>query len=124
MGTEHRNHCPFCLWSEHVDEKVSGDRKSTCGSSMPPVGLTFKQEGFDKYGQEKRGELMLVHKCSRCGKISINRIAGDDFSDEILEVFSKSKGDEGLREELKLQNISLLGPQDEKEIKAQLWGKI
>jgi len=122
MGTEHRNHCPFCLWSEHVDEEKSGDRKSTCGASMKPIGLTFKQEGFDKFGQEKQGELMLVHQCTNCGRISINRIAGDDFSFEILEVFTKSRGDKGLREELKSQNIDLLSSQDEKEIRSQLFG--
>ena len=35
---------------------------------MKPIGLTFKKDG----------ELMIVHKCLNCGKISRNRIAGDD----------------------------------------------
>lgn len=35
---------------------------------MEPIGLTLKRDG----------ELMIVHKCLGCGKISCNRIAGDD----------------------------------------------
>ncbi|MDD6991372.1 MAG: RNHCP domain-containing protein, partial [Oscillospiraceae bacterium] len=29
-GTEHRNHCPNCLSSKHVDDEP-GDRASDCG---------------------------------------------------------------------------------------------
>lgn len=36
VGTEHRNHCPSCLWSRHVDH-TPGDRASTCGSLMQPI---------------------------------------------------------------------------------------
>jgi hypothetical protein len=43
---------------------------------MEPIGLRFKK---DK-------ELMIVHKCLSCGKISNNRIAGDDFIDIILSL--------------------------------------
>lgn len=124
MGTEHRNHCPFCLWSRHVDEQKSGDRKSTCKAPMKPIGLTFKQEGFDKYGRKNQGELMLVHQCTKCDRVSINRIAGDDFSFEILAVYQESKGNEELRQKLAGQNINLLGQEDEKEIKKQLFGNI
>lgn len=81
---------------------------------MEPVGLTFKNA---------EGELMLIHRCANCGKISINRIAGDDSEDKILEIFSKSKNDEKLRQLLSKQNIKLLGSSDEKEIKSQLFGK-
>jgi len=37
-----------------------GDRKSTCLSSMEPLGLTIKRDG---------SELMIVHRCTGCGKI-------------------------------------------------------
>ena len=57
MGTKNRNHCPNCLFSLHVDEKP-GDRSSLCYKLMEPIGLTFKKEGYDKYGKEKIGELM------------------------------------------------------------------
>ena len=37
----YRNHCPFCLYSKHVDA-LPGDRMSECGGLMEPVGLTYK----------------------------------------------------------------------------------
>jgi len=85
MGTTNRNHCNLCLWSKHVDEK-KGDRKSLCQAGMIPLGLTFKQEGYGR-----QGELMLIHLCTVCQKLSINRIASDDITDEIIDVFEQSK---------------------------------
>jgi len=80
FGTLNRNHCNFCLWSRHVDEKI-GDRKSKCKGLMEPVDLAFKKDG----------ELMIVHKCDLCRKISTNRIAGDDSVREIIKIAEKSK---------------------------------
>ena len=34
----YRNHCPYCLWSLHVDE-LPGDRASECRQPMEPIGL-------------------------------------------------------------------------------------
>jgi DNA-directed RNA polymerase subunit RPC12/RpoP len=124
IGTNHRNHCPYCLWSKHVDLNEPGDRKSTCYGDMEPIGLTFKHEGKDKYGQEKQGELMLIHKCLRCGKISINRLAADDDNQAILQVFEKSQQiDSKQKQQLKAQGIELLEKKDKKEIEKQLFGK-
>lgn len=91
IGTLNRNHCPFCLYSKHVDQNIPGDRKSKCQAGMEPVGLTFKHEGFDKYGREKQGEIMLIHLCPKDQKISINRIAGDDDPEIILKIFQNSQ---------------------------------
>ncbi|MEK7129489.1 MAG: RNHCP domain-containing protein, partial [Patescibacteria group bacterium] len=30
MGGRYNNHCPSCLWSKHVDDKIPGDRASDC----------------------------------------------------------------------------------------------
>ncbi|WP_157747518.1 RNHCP domain-containing protein [Cohaesibacter sp. ES.047] len=89
MGTVHRNHCPHCLHSVHVDTKP-GNRASTCQSRMIPVGLTIKHNGFDKYGKARCGDVMLVHHCSGCGAVNINRIAGDVSCDRIIDVFEGS----------------------------------
>ena len=35
-GTDHRNHCPNCLSSLHVDIEP-GDRESSCGGIMEPI---------------------------------------------------------------------------------------
>lgn len=118
MGTANRNHCNLCLWSKHVDEK-KGDRKSLCQSGMKPIGLTFKQEGHGK-----QGELMLIHLCSICGKISINRIASDDFAEEIIVIFEESQAlDERRRTELIKESIYLLGMGDKEEVFTQLFGR-
>lgn len=67
-GGHHRNHCPFCLWSKHVDGEKSGDRKSKCLGMMAPVGVSVR----------RTGEHVLTHKCLKCGFERWNRIAGDD----------------------------------------------
>jgi hypothetical protein len=56
---------------------------------MKPIGLTMKK-GRNKYRLEARGELMLVHECTECECLSINRIAADDDSDSIMDVFNES----------------------------------
>ena len=76
-GVVHRNHCPYCLHSRHVDLFEAGDRLCACKSLMAPVGLTLKRTR-DKYARQRGGELMLVHRCTHCGELVINRIAADD----------------------------------------------
>lgn len=118
MGTKNRNHCNLCLWSKHVDDK-KGDRNSACQSDMEPVGLTMKREGFSRWG-----ELMLIHLCGGCNKISINRIAADDSSDEILQIFENSQNlDKEMFKMLENNNIHLLKQEDREEIKILLFGK-
>ena len=58
---------------------------------MRPVGLTLKRIA-KKYAGHSQGELMLVHLCEDCGKVSINRIAADDTAEMILSVLEKSAG--------------------------------
>src|SRR4026209_2498083 len=76
-GVNNRNHCPYCLWSRHLDLYSAGDRLSACKAKMKPIGLTMKK-GRNKYRPGPRGELMLVHACTECNAVSINRIAADD----------------------------------------------
>ena len=87
-GVNNRNHCPYCLWSRHMDHYVAGDRLSACKEGMQPVGLTLKTE-HNKYSPATGGELMLVHQCIECGKVSLNRIAADDVTEELLLVFER-----------------------------------
>ena len=88
-GVQNRNHCPYCLWSKHLDLYQSGDRMAICKAGMRPVALTLKQ-AHKKYMRPYQGELMIVHQCEGCEKISINRIAADDDSDRILAVLDAS----------------------------------
>ncbi len=73
-GGHHRNHCPYCLFSRHVDDRKPGDRMSTCGDSMQPVG----------HFQRPNGEYVIVHHCSGCDFERFNRIAADDDFDLVL----------------------------------------
>ena len=41
-GSDHRNHCPNCLSSLHVDEEP-GDRASDCGGIMEPVAVWVRK---------------------------------------------------------------------------------
>jgi hypothetical protein len=66
-GTAHRNHCPNCLWSRHVDDEP-GDRASDCQSSMEPIAITVRGDG----------EWVIIHRCRGCGVLHANRSAGDD----------------------------------------------
>ena len=83
---------------------------------MIPIGLSFKKEKVDKYGKEKVGELMIIHKCEKCGDISKNRIASDDNPDEIMKIFESSK-------EKQIDGIKILTEKDREEVKKQLFGK-
>lgn len=67
-GGRHRNHCPACLYSLHVDGKTPGDRSSTCRSLMEPVRTSFRPNG----GQE------ITHRCLGCGFERYCRVAADD----------------------------------------------
>lgn len=116
-GVNNRNHCPYCLWSCHLDLFVAGDRLSACKGQMKPIGLTMKKSR-NKYRLDKRGELMLVHECSECSALSINRIAADDDPVSILEVFNNTLFD-GRCEPA---GITLLNAEDTEIVHAQLFG--
>jgi DNA-directed RNA polymerase subunit RPC12/RpoP len=81
VSTKHRNHCPYCLYSLHVD-KSPGDRKSECHGSMRPLAVCLKQHGK---------ELALVHQCQSCGFIRLNRIAAEDDNEAIEKLFETSQ---------------------------------
>jgi len=86
---------------------------------MKPIALTFKNEGLDKYGRKKQGEIMIVHRCDKCGKISLNRIAGDDDPKEILKILEQTNT--SLYDLPK--NIAVLTKKDKDEVKKQLLGE-
>ena len=106
-GVRNRNHCPYCLSSRHLDQFEAGDRLSACKACMKPIGLTLKRIA-KKYANQ--GELMLVHQCEDCGKVSINRIAADDDSEKLLAVLEPStRLDPGTRDRLVHEGVALLG---------------
>ena len=73
-GGHHRNHCPYCLYSTHVDSTRMGDRVGECGGLMEPIGAFTRP----------KGEHVIVHRCLTCGFERYNRIAGDDDFEKVL----------------------------------------
>lgn len=56
LGYSSRNHCPFCLWSLHLDENP-GDRASDCGGKLEPIYVS---------PDPKKG-YVIHHRCQKCG---------------------------------------------------------
>ena len=121
-GVNNRNHCPNCLWSLHVDLKRPGDRKANCHSRMQPIGLTLKKT-HKKYEASALGELMLIHRCAKCGKFSINRIAADDSAGQLYQLYCQSFNlDTELRSQLAAQGVIALEASDLTAVYSQLFG--
>ena len=74
-GSNHRNHCPYCLHSQHLDIEP-GDRAADCGGVMEPIAVWVRK---DK-------EWALVHRCRLCGALSSNRIAADDNPMKLMSI--------------------------------------
>ena len=77
-GTQHRNHCPNCLTSLHLDNEP-GDRAADCGGQMEPVAVWVR----------KGGEWAIIHRCKRCGALSSNRVAADDNPMKLMSIAMK-----------------------------------
>lgn len=69
-----RDHCPYCLYSMHVDINP-GDRLNTCMGLLKPIGI-------EKY----RDTYKIIYKCLKCGEIHKNIMANDDNMDLIIEL--------------------------------------
>lgn len=104
-GSDHRNHCPNCLSSLHVDEEP-GDRASDCGGIMELVGVWVR----------KGGEWCILHRCRRCGKISSNRVAADDNPLKLMAIAVKPLAEPPFPLE-RLEQMAQLGGYTTTEIK-------
>ena len=74
-GSRHRNHCPSCLASLHLDD-APGDRAAACGGVMDPVGVWVRGDG----------EWAIIHRCRRSGVLHSNRVAADDNPLKLLSI--------------------------------------
>jgi hypothetical protein len=91
---------------------------------MEPIGLAAKNS-HNKYGNARIGELMLIHRCKNCGKVSINRIAADDQADNLFEIYHSSfRLDLFTRKQLEDHGIWLLQEGERKMVRSQLCGVI
>jgi hypothetical protein len=57
---------------------------------MQPVAIAFKDYRINPFTNKGSGELMIVHKCLNCAKLSPNRISGDDNEYQIVSILKES----------------------------------
>lgn len=69
-----RDHCPYCLYSKHVDINP-GDRLNTCKGLLEPVGI-----------EKFKNTYKIIYKCEKCKKVHKNLMAKDDNMDLIIEL--------------------------------------
>ena len=122
-GVQNRNHCPYCLWSRHLDWRTAGDRLAGCRATMQPIGLTIKRSR-NKYAGERDGELMLIHRCTICAKVAINRIAADDCATAIMQIFGNAaQASAASQAELDCMGVTMLVTGDAELVSERLFGK-
>ena len=75
-----RNHCPYCLYSLHVDHNP-GDRNNDCGGLMEPISVELSG---------KKGYVIL-HRCMKCGETKKNKAAMEGVQpDDIDKIIALS----------------------------------
>ena len=74
LGYSARDHCPYCLYSKHVDNNP-GDRLNDCRGLLKPIGIEKFKDTYK-----------IIYKCERCGKMHKNKMADDDNMDLIIEL--------------------------------------
>ena len=77
----HRDHCPYCLCSAHVDSKRAGSRDAMCffpeGSRIPSI--------LEPIGKNNvKGFTNIVYRCRKCGSVA-NNIAASDDNRELID---------------------------------------
>jgi hypothetical protein len=100
-----------------------GDRKSDCKARMEPIALAFKNYEVNPFTRRGSGEVMIVHQCVSCDKVSPNRIAGDDNEYQILTLLEETlKLDSTLLNRIKNLAINIVTPNNREDILISLFG--
>lgn len=69
-----RDHCPYCLYSKHVDNNP-GDRMNPCKGLLVPIGI-------EKFKQSYK----IIYRCEKCQTIHKNIALRDDNIEEIIHL--------------------------------------
>ncbi len=77
LGYTSRDHCPFCLYSKHVDINP-GDRNNPCKGLLKPIEI-----------EKFRDTYKIIYRCEKCGQKHKNIVAKDDDMDKIIEISKK-----------------------------------
>ena len=74
LGYTARDHCPYCLYSKHVDINP-GDRENECGGMLEPIGI-----------EKFKNTYKIIYKCQKCHQIHKNIISNDDNYEKIINL--------------------------------------
>lgn len=69
-----RDHCPYCLYSKHVDI-MPGDRKNSCCGLLEPINIEKFKDNFK-----------IIYKCQKCKELHKNIMAKDDDMNLIIKL--------------------------------------
>lgn len=72
-----RDHCPYCLYSKHVDINP-GDRLNSCKGLLKPIGIEKFKDTYK-----------IIYKCEKCQLLHKNIMAIDDNFEEIINLSSR-----------------------------------
>ncbi len=76
-GNGYTDHCPKCLWGRHVDEKIPGDRASTCRKMMEPLRVLYE-----------KGDYKIQYKCLGCQHQFTVKADKNDDREELLKLIN------------------------------------
>lgn len=69
-----RDHCPFCLYSKHVDINP-GDRQNLCHGLLKPIGIEKFKDTYK-----------IIYQCEKCKDFHKNIIEIEDNMEKIIEL--------------------------------------
>lgn len=75
LGYTSRDHCPYCLYSKHVDI-MPGDRGEDCKGLLKPIRVEL---------DSKKG-YVIIYKCEKCNAIRKNKAAEDDNKELLIKL--------------------------------------
>lgn len=75
LGYTSRDHCPYCLYSKHVDN-MPGDREEDCKGLLKPMQVEL---------DSKKG-YVIIYKCEKCNAIRKNKAAEDDNKELLIQL--------------------------------------
>lgn len=78
LGYTARDHCPYCLYSKHVDINP-GDRENTCKSLLKPIGIEKFKDTYK-----------ILYRCEKCLELHKNIVAKDDDMNMIIKISSNN----------------------------------
>ena len=80
-GGYSRDHCMYCLYGLHVDERLPGDRKSECHGLMKPTDII--------YNTMKKTQ-QIVYICEKCHHRFPVMVAKDDDKELFFKLMQHS----------------------------------